>query len=62
MIVKISETLTSSRFIGSLANTRSNIRVHYDISNNMYAGTLARHTPRCMLNLPAALQALCLKI
>lgn len=33
--------LTNSRFIGSLANTRSNISAHYDISNEMFRAFLS---------------------
>lgn len=33
--------LTSSRFVNSLANTRSNISAHYDISNEMFEAFLS---------------------
>ena len=34
----ISQRLASSRFVNSLANSRSNISAHYDISNEMFMG------------------------
>ena len=38
LVGTISGKITSSRFLGSLANTRSNISSHYDLSNEMYTG------------------------
>ncbi|TCD69401.1 hypothetical protein EIP91_007748 [Steccherinum ochraceum] len=38
----ISGKITNSRFLGSLANTRSNISSHYDLSNEMYMGFLSK--------------------
>ena len=32
------QALTSSRFLNTISNTRSNISAHYDISNDMFAG------------------------
>jgi len=42
VIGTISAKITSSRFLGSLANTRSNISSHYDLSNEMYMGFLSK--------------------
>jgi cyclopropane-fatty-acyl-phospholipid synthase len=32
------QALTSSRFLNTMSNSRSNISAHYDISNEMFAG------------------------
>ncbi|KAH8825250.1 CFS1-like protein [Flagelloscypha sp. PMI_526] len=40
-LFNIPQRLTSSRFLCSLSNSRSNISAHYDISNKMFAGFLS---------------------
>ncbi|KAF8588585.1 CFS1-like protein [Ramaria rubella] len=35
------QALTSSRFLNTISNSRSNISAHYDISNDMFAGFLS---------------------
>jgi cyclopropane-fatty-acyl-phospholipid synthase len=32
------QKLTSTRFLNTMGNSRSNISAHYDISNKMFAG------------------------
>ncbi|KAH8103471.1 cyclopropane-fatty-acyl-phospholipid synthase [Cristinia sonorae] len=41
LIATISGKLASYRFLSNLTNSQSNISVHYDISNDMYAGFLS---------------------
>ncbi|KAH8102191.1 cyclopropane-fatty-acyl-phospholipid synthase [Cristinia sonorae] len=42
LVGTISGKLASYRFLSNLTNSQSNISVHYDISNDMYAGFLSR--------------------
>lgn len=40
------QKLTSTRFLNTIGNSRSNISAHYDISNKMFAGTFVSMSER----------------